>query len=227
MPQSKPELNWNTVDVAQPHFLISYGEDWEPLAILQASESAEINLLINDIDDDVLSLIKNVVGYYLYEKQEVDPIGYLMYHCTTVANATAKIRFSYVYEITSELMVHFFLCENALCNLENIDLINRAKNHYSDILPINLFDVEQLEMYDKTLRKLTSIIMEEIPASYNFTLTDKPAFEDFRIWLKALTVDEFISILTFLSACDYIELDEEDYVLKYLMQVFFTNQQLS
>lgn len=225
----KASLNWSTVDVGQPHFLISHGEDYTPIAILQASEELEINLLA-DIDEEVLYLLEKELTYYLFEKQEDNHnrLNYLEYHCNSYSNAISKIHFSYISEITADLMVYFFQSENALCNLVNIDLINRAKNHYNDVLPINLFDADQLKLYDKTLRELASIIFEEIPSSYNLNIPDKPSFEDFRNkWLKGISLEDYISIITFLNTCDYIELDEEDYVLKYLIQVYYTIQQLS
>lgn len=222
------------VNITEPHFLISYTHELgpdnrQPIAVLSITDNIQnmrLSTLIYGLDAQTTNALHNELNFYLYSKGERDPISYLVYHCSTMANAYSNIGFTYVPEINKNNFLYYIKTQSKLLGIFLNSFIADIQQCYLQHEVKLIFDKalyktnpDAVEDYNKNLNYFYRLIFIVLPKQEGFIINDKFTLVEFAQYISTLSIKEFSFILNYLR---HIKLNNTG-VMR-LLKFYHTNQ---
>jgi len=221
----------------QPHFLIFYSEDmgckdWFPVAVLSMANTVEMRLalLVHDIKYlNVVDMVKRELNFYLYELNKPDPVDYLCYHCSTMANIYSHVHFQFIPRIDKNNIFYFIEKSSMLLGLHNTAPVSTLQEKYVDAIVDNLFNdaiglANQLDgaVYNENLIMLHDLCFNGIPTVNNFEIVEPLTLVELSQKLATLDIRCFCNVINYLRKMKLLKLKD----VKKMLVFFAVNKKL-
>jgi len=224
-------FSYYKVELFRPHFLISYhteygSEDSKALAVLSLARTVDdmrLALLVHDIKfKPILERMHSKLNYYLYELNEQNPIGYLIYHCSTLSNlAYSHIRFAFVENINKNNILYYIDTQSKLIGTYNNPFVSELQHRYMDVVVNGLFknvlnsdNQQNAKIYNQDLYHLHNSIFNELPNHDGFEITEPLTILEFSKLLSTMQIRKFGNILNYLKKIKLLNRNDLNRMLK-------------
>lgn len=220
------KLRYGNVDPNKEFFSISWREnsqteDYHQIMIVSAdSEVSQIKmeLLVHDLKyEKAIKEVVNELNYYLFELNHSDPIGYLIYHCQTMANVYFTVRFTYVNNISKNNILFYIITRSKQLCIYNDSFATDIINKLVDYQILKLFnyniDLNYPSKFNHNFNELLEIINNRLPSHDNFDLNYNFTIFEFSRWLSTLDCYQFANILNYFKKMKLIKTGD---ILRYI-----------
>jgi len=218
------------VDLTKPHFGIYYGNNssndiYELIMVLSVAQTVDemrLCLLVHDITyEQVIKEVQNEISYYLFGLKNPDPIGYLIYHCQTLANAYSNVRFSFVQKIHKNNILYYFNARPKQLNIYNDSFTTAFQRRYFELSVDQIYELAigrdiqgRAANYNKDLYDIYEIIFFKLIQIDNLEIIETPTIVEFSKWLSKLKVLDFCNILNYLNKVKLVNFADVERLLK-------------
>ena len=223
------KIPYGTVDIRNPHFCISWKNsnvngNYELIMVLSTApdvEKMKLCLLVHDIKyERAIKEIQEEVVYYLYKLKNPDPVSYLVYHATTLANVYSNVHFIFIEKINDKNLLYYIKTRSKQIGVYYINFVSELEKKYAIIAVKVLRNracgrsfISDKEHFNKKLFELYDLILEKMPAVDDFKIETSFTIIEFSKWLADLDLHSFCIILSYLKKIKLIKLaDVEDYL---------------
>ena len=202
------------VNIAEPHFLISYSDNygvdnWRSIAVLSLSlqnvNDMRLALLLYGIDDTIIEMMHRELNFYLFQLKNSSVLEYLIFHCSSMSNIYSNIHFTYVQEINKNNFLYYIKTQSKLLGIFFNSFIADIQQCYLQHEVKLIFDKalyktnpDAVEDYNKNLNYFYRLIFIVLPKQKGFIINDKFNLVELSQYISTISIKEFSYILNYL-----------------------------